>query len=406
MKRIAILYIIITVTFFISCEREESYNTLLKLYGDAYEDIAVSITAAESDFIISGLRTVISRRDGNYIESSVRNMGIIRAGGDGFQKWEITPGGERSDMANKSIVLASGDIITVGYATRGTASSTHTDIYVVKTSSEGTVIWESFIGGNGNQTACDIILKPAGGYMISGVTDAYRAESGSFPENISGMKDFFLLEIDESGDSLTSYAYGYGGNDICKAVKRDIGGGYIMYGTTDNSSEPGLDKNNMLLIRLNEDGSNRGAAIFGSQNDEYAADIEIMPNGYLIAYNVGKDTEYNQIGLIRLSADIQEPPVIKREFDISGLSSKVNALCPGVGGTYYLGGRAGTESSSEMLIVKVDSDAELMEAPFISGGTGAQEIFDLIRSSTGFIVAVGKTGYENNTMMCLLKFKY
>jgi hypothetical protein len=131
-----------------------------------------------------------------------------------------------------------------------------------------------------------------------------------------------------------------------------------------------------------------------------------MPNGYLIAYNVGKDTEYNQIGLIRLSADIQEPPVIKREFDISGLSSKVNALCPGVGGTYYLGGRAGTESSSEMLIVKVDSDAELMEAPFISGGTGAQEIFDLIRSSTGFIVAVGKTGYENNTMMCLLKFKY
>jgi hypothetical protein len=406
MKRLIILTVTISLVFLGSCEREDSNLTLLRLYGDAFEDIAFSISATENDIIISGLRTVITRRDGNYIESSVKNMGIIRAGADGMQKWEKTPGSDRTDMANKSIVLPSGDILTVGYTTRGPVSAPHTDIYTVRADAGGTVLWESVIGGTGNQAAYDVVVKPGGGFIIAGVTDAYRAESGSFPENIAGMQDFFFLEMNESGDSLSSYAFGYGGNDACKSIRRDIGGGYIMYGTTDNSSEPGLDKNNMLLIRLNEDGSNRGASITGSQNDEYAADIVILPNGYLIAYNIGKDTEFNQIGLIRLSANIQEPPVVKREYSINGLSSKVNSLCQGVGGIYYLGGRVGTATSSDMLVAKVDSDAELIGAPFVSGGAGSQEIFDLIPDNRGFILAAGKTRYENNSMMCLLKIKY
>ncbi|MFO7575961.1 MAG: hypothetical protein R6W67_12470 [Bacteroidales bacterium] len=406
MKRLITSIVTILLALFGSCEREDNNLALLRLYGDAFEDVAFSIAAAESDIIISGLRTVIIRRDGNYIESSVKNMGIVRAGEDGMQKWEITPGSDRPDMAKKSIVLSSGDVLTVGYTTRGQIAEPHTDIYTVRTNAGGTVLWESVIGGIGNQVAYDVVVKPGGGFIIAGVTDAYRAESGSFPENIAGMQDFFFLEMNESGDSLSSYAFGYGGNDICKAIKRDIGGGYIMYGTTDNSSEPGLDKNSILLIRLNEDGSNRGAAIIGSQNDEYAADIEILPNGYLIAYNIGEDTENNQIGLIRLSANIQEPPAVKKEFNINGLSSKVNSICKGAGGIYYLGGRVGTATSSDMLIAKVDSDAELIAAPFISGGAGSQEIFDLISGSRGFILAAGKTGYENNTMMCLLRIKY
>lgn len=406
MKRLLPVIIIIPLFLLACSEREESNLALIKVYGDAFEDIAISIAAAENDIVLSGLRTVISRRDGNYIESSVRNMGIVRAGADGMQKWEITPGSDRSDMANKTIVLPAGDLLTVGYTTRGPLNAPHNDIYIVRTGADGSIRWESVIGGAGNQTAYDVIIKPDGGFMIAGSTDAYRAESGSFPENIAGMHDFFLLEISETGDSLASYAFGYGGNDICKSIKKDIGGGYIMYGSTDNSSQPGIDRNSMLLIRINEDGSNRGASIIGSQNDEYAADIEVLPNGYFIAYNVGKETENNSIGLIRLSANIQEPPVIKKEFNVNGLSSKVNAICRGIGDTYYLGGRVGSPTSSDMLILKVDIDAEVLGTPFISGGTGSQEVFDLVLSDRGFVLAAGKTGYENNTMMCLLKLKY
>lgn len=405
MKGIKIFMVIMAIVLLHSCEKDNSKDVVIKIYGDAYSDIAYSIAELEGDILIAGLRTVIKRRDGNYIESSDINAGLIRAGNTGLQKWELTPGSLQHDQASKVIVTATGDIILAGFTTRGTGTGSHTDIHIVKATGNGSVIWESVIGGVGNQAAFDIISKPGGGYMVAGSTDAYRAESGSFTENIAGMKDFYLLEVGENGDSITSYAFGYGGNDICKAIKRDIGGGYVLYGTTDNSTEPGLDRNNLLLIRLNDDASNRGAAIIGDPDDEYAADFEVLSNGYLLTSTIGKESESNQIQLIRLSSNIQATPIFTRKFNVNGLPSAVNAICKGTGGVFYLGGRLGSPTSSEMLIVKIDDNGETIGVPFISGGIGSQEIFDLLISSDGHIMAVGKTGYENNNMMCLIKYK-
>lgn len=406
MKKIAGISLIIAGLFLYGCEKDNSDRIILKIFGDAYEDYATSVTESEGDIIIAGMRTVITRRDGNYIESSDRNFGIIRATSSGATRWENTPGGQGEDIARKVYLLPSGEIIAAGYSTIGSGAAAHTDLYIVKSDASGNVIWESVIGGAGNQIATDIVAKPAGGFLIAGVTDTYRAASGSFTENIAGMDDFFLLEISEAGDSITSYSFGYGGNDLCVSLKRDIGGGYILYGTTDNSSEPGLGLNNLLLIRLNEDASIRGSAIIGDLSDEYAADFEVLPNGYLLAFTKGKDDEPNSIGLRMMSINIQAPPVYNRSITVNGLSSKVNAIAPGAGGTWYIGGRAGTTSSSESLIVKTDSGGEIIGTPFVSGGAGSQEINDLMLSASGHLIAVGKTGYENNTMMCLLKLKY
>jgi hypothetical protein len=406
MKTNKIICLISLLFVFYGCEKDVDNDLVIRLYGDALDDVAYSIAESGGDVVMTGQRTVVTRRDGNYIESSEKNVGLIKTGPTGLQKWHITPGGSQSDNASKVIALPSGDILIAGYTTSGDATATYTDIYIVRTRADGSVIWESVIGGTGNQVAYDILPRPGGGFMIVGMTDAYRAESGAFSENIAGMKDFLLLEISESGDSIASYAFGYGGNDLCASIKRDIGGGYILFGTTDNSTEPGLDKNNLLLIRLNEDASNRGAAIVGDLTDEYAADFEVLPNGYLMAATIGKESENSQIGLMKLSTNIQAAPVFYKKFSINSLPTKVNAITAGSGGTWYLGGRVGSSSSSEMLIVKVDSDGDFSGSPFISGGTGSQEIFDVLLSESGLLLAAGKTGYENNSMMCLLKLRY
>ncbi|MDX9930426.1 MAG: hypothetical protein RBS37_11300 [Bacteroidales bacterium] len=405
MKITRIMGLLLAILLLSGCEKDEEGQLGMRIYGDAYEDEAYSLSVLNGDLVIAGLRTVLTRRDGNYIESSDRNMGLIRTDRSGFRKWEVTPGGPNPDLACKAIVLPTNHIVAAGYTTRGEGATSHTDIYIVKTDEEGTVVWESVIGGSGNQTAWDLLQKPGGGFMIAGVTDAYRAESGSFTENIAGMQDFFLLEINETGDSIASYAFGYSGNDICRVIRRDIGGGYIMYGTSDNSTEPGLGNNNLLLIRLNEDASNRGAAIIGDMTDEYAADFEVLSNGYLLAATVGKDNEANTIELIKLNTNIQSPPVFTRKINVNGQSSSVNALCRGPQGLFYLGGRTGSASSSDMLVFTVDDDGIIAGNPFISGGTGSQEIVDLVFTDDGLLWAAGNTAYENNTMMCLIKLR-
>jgi hypothetical protein len=405
MKILAPLTILLIILLCTGCEKGKSDNVILKLYGDAYEDIAYSLIVTDGDIVLAGLRTVLTRRDGNYIESSDRNMGIYKTGPSGTQRWEATPGNGTTDQASRILELPGGEIVAAGYTTIGTGTSARTDIYVVKLSSEGSVIWESVIGGAGNQVATDIITTATGGFLVAGTTDAYRAESGGFGENIAGMKDFYLLEISSTGDSISSYAFGYEGNDFCSRIKNDITGGYILYGTTDNKSEPGLDKNSLLLIRLNEDASNRGAALIGDLDDQYAADIEVLSDGYLLTATVGDADENTRIEVLSLSGNIQSPVRFSRKFDINGLPAAANTMCKG-DGFYYIGGRAGLKSSSDMLIVKIDSFGETVGEPFISGGIGSQEIFDIAHSDDGFVYAVGRTAYENNSMMCLLKLRY
>ena len=234
MKRTILVSALLLALIYSGCEKNTNKAIVLKLYGDAYVDIAYSLALAEGDVVLAGLRTVLTRRDGNYIEASERKMGVIRASSSGMQKWESTTGAGENNQASRVIVLPGGEIVAAGFTTRGTGTAAQTDIYVVKLSATGSVIWESVKGGSGNQTATDIALTPTGSFMVTGVTDAYRSESSGFGENLAGMKDFFLLELSSTGDSISSYAFGYSGNDLCSRIRPDINGGYILYGTTDN----------------------------------------------------------------------------------------------------------------------------------------------------------------------------
>jgi hypothetical protein len=405
MRRLLLVSALLLALIYTGCEKNTNREVVLKLYGDAFEDIAYSLALSEGDVILAGLRTVLTRRDGNYIETSDSRMGVIRASSSGMQRWETTTGTGVTNQASRVIVLPGGEIIAAGFTTRGTGTAAQTDIYVVKLSATGSVLWESVKGGSGNQTATDIVLTPTGSFMVAGVTDAYRSESGGFGENLAGMKDFFLLELSSTGDSISSYAFGYSGNDACAGIRPDINGGYILYGTTDNKSEPGLDKNSLLLIRLNGDASIREAALVGDLSDQYAADIAVLTDGYLLAATVGTEEEDTQIQIIGLNSDIQAPAKFNRKFDINGQPSAVNTIYA-LDGVYYIGGRVGILSSSDNLILTVDNGGNQLGDPFISGGSGSQEIFDLVVGDDGYLYAVGKTGYENNTMMCLLKFRF
>ena len=72
--------IIVLIVIVYSCEtNHEEDTTLLRLYGDALEDIGYSIAKTDDGFLIGGQFTEVYR-SGNSIklDSSVKKMGIIR----------------------------------------------------------------------------------------------------------------------------------------------------------------------------------------------------------------------------------------------------------------------------------------------------------------------------------------
>lgn len=406
MRRIIILIITSSLLHY-SCQRNPEEDYTLKFYGDAYEDAGYSISPLSDGYIIAGQLTVVERSTDGYILNTNRDMGVIRTSKDGRVIWKINSGGDLNDYGRKVIALDDGSFICTGTITVDGGGKTNTDVYVVKISATGNTDWEKMYGGTGNQSGRDII-KTSYGYMILGTTDAERAPSSDSTGNRAGKNDIYLLRISANGDLLESSAYGYPGDDSGEVLKEIAGGKYIILGTTDRS-EPGQANNNLILIIVNQEGSIISSLITGGTDDEYAADIEVLDDGYLITGTAGKEPGEQKILLTRLTTNIFAPPVngFPKKISVNNLSSSARALSAYRDGSFLIAGRAGSGSSSSMLVFEVDgSGNEVAGHSLIRGSTGSQAAFDVASDNDGYIVAVGNNSYEINSMISFLRFRF
>jgi hypothetical protein len=394
---------------FAGCEKSIDDPSILKFYGDAREDIGYSITSSNGDYIIAGLFTDLTRIGGNYIESSDRNMGIIKVESNGKLKWKLSAGDGLADEGASLIVLSDGSMVCTGLSSDTTITGeTRTDIFLVKVSAEGSIVWQNKIGGSGNQAGSDLVQSTDGGFYIIGSTDVYRAQVGNFSENIAGKKDIYIVKTNGLGVFQWSVAYGFGGDDRGVKIKEDKNGNYIILGTTD-TSDPGQDKSNMILIKINALGGLVSSKILGTADDEYAADIEVLNDGYFIAGTIGKEGEDQQILAMKLPANIFGTPLFSSKFakESNGvLSSKVNAVTSPDGKKFILAGQAGPGSSADMLVMRLDESGNELGTPMITGGTGLQTANDVITDSEDNVIIVGKNSNKNNSMISFLKFRF
>jgi hypothetical protein len=73
-----------------------------------------------------------------------------------------------NDVGNSVIVTENNEIVLVG--TTGTITN-GTDIYLIKRSSNGEIIFEKTFGGSGDETGEKISLTSDGGFIITGSSD-------------------------------------------------------------------------------------------------------------------------------------------------------------------------------------------------------------------------------------------
>lgn len=396
----------------LSCERNsDTKDILLKFYGDAYEDIGYSVSETDNGYVITGQITRLTR-DGNYILSDTNKVAVIRTDYEGNSIGEPQIfGGKLPGSGTKVLTLEDGTIVAVGYVVDTVTNKK--DIYAVKLNPGGD--YDQLIyKRTGNQYATDVI-QTQDGFLILGTTDIKREPSTEVTGNAAGKKDIFLLRVNNNLDTLAPIpAVGFIGNDEGVAIKHDLGGGYIVAGTTDRSDRPASEQsgNNVFLLRVNSDGSTTQPRIVGGTLNETASDFEVLSDGYLIAGTIGDEGSADQRGYIwKMPRDIYNEPDFMHEIVIEQSSASapfsINAMCKYKTSSFLLAGQHGTGLSSRMLIFSVDAFGELVEGRIkIVGGTGTQEAFDVISDDSDNVIAVGSNSYENNSMICFLKFRF
>ena len=176
-------------------------------YGDTNREYGLSVQqTSDGGYIISGSKY--------YLGSSKEDVYLVKTNPDGDVDWWSTYGGTDIDVCRSVQQTSSGGYIIAGY-TRSFGAGGY-DVYLVKTNSNGGLLWEETYGGTDGDAGLSVQQTSDGGYITAGHTESFG--EGSFDvyliksvppiEDISEMVDAFLADgsIDNKGVARSLHA--------------------------------------------------------------------------------------------------------------------------------------------------------------------------------------------------------
>jgi hypothetical protein len=163
--------------------------------------------------------------DGGYVVSTAGTgaLLLIKTGSAGTVEWSTPLLGSAQAVWN----AADG-----GFVAAGDNSANAGDFHLAKTTSTGAVLWERSFGSPGGDIAYSVQQTADLGYILAG------AGSGAGNNHIF---DFALVKTDSVGSVSWERFFGGLGNEVARSVRQTSDGGYIVAGTTTSAGAGGID---------------------------------------------------------------------------------------------------------------------------------------------------------------------
>jgi len=183
----------------------------MKTYGDTLDDVGYSVQLTrDGGYIITGVWSS---------SSGLEDIFLIKTDSIGDTLWVKTYGGIDSDFGYSVQEVQDGGYIIAGETISFGSGSF--DIYLLKTDSLGSLLWQKTYGGSAADASYFVRETLDGGYILTG---SFR----------SGLADLYVIRTDSSGESLWTKTFGGTGSDIGYSVHETTDRGYIISGYTDS----------------------------------------------------------------------------------------------------------------------------------------------------------------------------
>ena len=171
-----------------------------RYFGGSFTEIPLGIVETDNhNYIVVGSSDSndfnISNNNGSY------DFWMTKIAPDGSLLLEKTFGGSEIDEASAIIATNDGNFIIVGDTRSAdkdvSKNNGAADIWILKVSKEGNLIWEKTIGGSSFEVAKAIYKTQDNGFLIAGSS---RSLDNGFQNK--GQNDALILKIDENGNLL------------------------------------------------------------------------------------------------------------------------------------------------------------------------------------------------------------
>jgi len=263
--------------------------------------------------------------------------------------WERTFRFTGNDIGHSVQVTKDGGYIITGY-TQSTGDN-EDDVYLVKTDSDGNLLWEKTFGGTGYDIGHSVQVTKDGGYIITGGTTSFGA----------GKSDVYLVKTDSDGNLEWEKTFGGLSNEIGKSVQLTNDGGYILTGGNERS---GPGKSYVYLVKTDSDGNLEWEKTFGSSKEpEVGESVQVTKDGgYIITGGTSSFGTYETVGgsnvyLVKTDSDgnLMWEKVFGGIYEDYSFSVQVT----NDGGYIITGFTQLSEDSEDVYLIKTDSDGNL-----------------------------------------------
>ena len=215
--------------------------------------------------------------------------------GTGVLVWNTFLGGNGQDHSRGIAVDEDGNIYVAGYSEQTWASPIRAfsggayDAFAVKLDNSGALAWNTFLGGNAEDHGNGIALDLNGNIYVVGES---LGTWGSPTRAYTAQSDGFAVKLDSSGTLSWNTFLGGSGRDGGNAIAADSSGNLYIAGYSDAAwGSPAREytgRSDGFAVKLDSSGTLSWNTFLGGISDDYACTIATDPSGDAI-YVGGKN---------------------------------------------------------------------------------------------------------------------
>lgn len=189
--------------------------------GSASENCFSLLKADDGGYVMAGHTFSFGNGDAD--------VWLVKTDQYGNLDWDKTFGTAGYEDSQDLIKTDDGGYLIVGRCNSFGAGDN--DLWLIKTDSFGNMQWNKTIGGVGYDKAWKIIPTTDGNYAFAGITDSFG----------SGENDYWLLKTDYQGNVLWNTTIGGIGDDRARCLVNTVDGGFLLTGWSNSYGAGGLD---------------------------------------------------------------------------------------------------------------------------------------------------------------------
>ncbi|WP_296381923.1 hypothetical protein [Winogradskyella sp.] len=209
----------------------------------------------------------------------------LKLNASGDIEWSKYFGGNFTDTPENVIqVEDNGFIIVGGSDSNDTDISSNIgtyDFWVIRISATGSLVWEKSFGGDQIDEARAIVKSNDGNYIIAGDT---RSNDNDISNNI-GAADLWLIKISPNGDLLWEKTIGGTNFDVARAMVKSQDNGFLLAGSSrsdDVDVNENKGQNDAWALKIDAEGNLQWETTVGGSNIDFAYSIAELNDSSIV----------------------------------------------------------------------------------------------------------------------------